>query len=159
MTSIVMIWQLSCSCTHTHKHCWRRLDYTRKWSLLNMEPLKNVIHYTFGCVHCFHYGGVETVFVCKTELHVPFWTQSVCVLQTVQTSVSVLCGTEQLIGSLPEVKWAKQVMYLATELQEHCLQSIVTHLPQVTHTTAFNSLRRVGTNTYTHPQRLIHTPA
>ncbi|TVK90587.1 hypothetical protein Baya_2668 [Bagarius yarrelli] len=28
---------------------------------------------------------------------------------TVQTSVTVLCGTEQLIGSLPEVKWAKQV--------------------------------------------------
>ncbi|KAB5584231.1 hypothetical protein PHYPO_G00105010 [Pangasianodon hypophthalmus] len=61
---------------------------------------------------------------------------------TVQTSVSVLCGTEQLIGSLPEVKWAKQVMCLATELQEHCLHTIVTHLPRVIHTTAFHSLRR-----------------
>ncbi|XP_053354796.1 BTB/POZ domain-containing protein 8 isoform X2 [Clarias gariepinus] len=61
---------------------------------------------------------------------------------TVQTSVSVLCGAEQLIESLPEVKWAKQVVCLATELQEHCLDTIVTHLPRVIHTTAFHSLRR-----------------
>lgn len=76
--------------------------------------------------------------------------------QTVQTSVSVLCGTEQLIGSLPEVKWAKQVVCLATELQEHCLHSIVTHLPRIIHTTAFHSLRRVGTHMYTQPQRPLH---
>ncbi|XP_051986704.1 BTB/POZ domain-containing protein 8 [Xyrauchen texanus] len=61
---------------------------------------------------------------------------------TVQSVVSVLCGSEQLIGSLPEVKWAKQVVCLASELQEECLQMIVTHLPQVTHTTAFHNLRR-----------------
>ncbi|XP_030647543.1 AP2-interacting clathrin-endocytosis protein [Chanos chanos] len=61
---------------------------------------------------------------------------------TVQNVVSVLCGTEQLIGSLPEVKWAKQVMSLATELQEECLHTIVTHLPRVTHTAAFHNLRR-----------------
>lgn len=82
-----------------------------------------------------------------------------CVLQTVQTSVSVLCGTEQLIGSLPEVKWAKQVVSLATELQEHCLHTIVIHLPRIIHTTAFHSLRRVWTHTYSHWQQLIHNPA
>lgn len=63
--------------------------------------------------------------------------------QTVQSVVSVLCGSEQLIGSLPEVKWAKQVLSLASELQEQCLQMIVTHLPQVTYTAAFHDLRRV----------------
>ncbi|XP_016397049.1 uncharacterized protein KIAA1107-like [Sinocyclocheilus rhinocerous] len=61
---------------------------------------------------------------------------------TVQSVVSLLCGCEQLIGSLPEVKWAKQVLSLASELQEECLQMIVTHLPQVTHTAAFHDLRR-----------------
>ncbi|XP_073707551.1 BTB/POZ domain-containing protein 8 [Garra rufa] len=61
---------------------------------------------------------------------------------TVQSVVSVLCGSEQLIGSLPEVKWAKQVLSLASELQEECLRIIVTHLPQVTHTAAFHDLRR-----------------
>lgn len=64
-------------------------------------------------------------------------------LQTVQSVVSVLCGCEQLIGSLPEVKWAKQVLSLASELQEECLQMIVTHLARVTHTAAFHDLRRV----------------
>ncbi|XP_035379818.1 AP2-interacting clathrin-endocytosis protein isoform X1 [Electrophorus electricus] len=61
---------------------------------------------------------------------------------TVQNVVTVLCGTEQLIGSLPEVKWAKQNLSLATELQEECLKTIVTHLPRVIHTSAFHSLRR-----------------
>ncbi|XP_062853382.1 BTB/POZ domain-containing protein 8 [Trichomycterus rosablanca] len=61
---------------------------------------------------------------------------------TVQAVVSVLCDSEQLIGSLPEVKWAKQVVCLATELQEQCLHTIVTHLPRVIHTAAFHSLRR-----------------
>lgn len=80
-----------------------------------------------------------------------------CVLQTVQTSVSVLCGAEQLIESLPEVKWAKQVVCLATELQEHCLHTIVTHLPRVIHTTAFHSLRRVGPHMYTHTHSDLYT--
>ncbi|XP_058258546.1 BTB/POZ domain-containing protein 8 isoform X2 [Hemibagrus wyckioides] len=72
---------------------------------------------------------------------------------TVQTSVSVLCGTEQLIGSLPEVKWAKQVVSLATELQEHCLHTIVAHLPRIIHTTAFHSLRR--REEFTHDPTLL----
>ncbi|XP_076846548.1 BTB/POZ domain-containing protein 8 isoform X2 [Brachyhypopomus gauderio] len=61
---------------------------------------------------------------------------------TVQSVVTVLCGSEQLIASLPEVKWAKQILSLATELQEECLNTIVTHLPRVIHTSAFHSLRR-----------------
>ncbi|XP_053539618.1 BTB/POZ domain-containing protein 8 isoform X1 [Ictalurus punctatus] len=72
---------------------------------------------------------------------------------TVQTSMSVLCGTEQLIGSLPEVKWAKQVACLATELQGHCLHTIVAHLPRVIHTTAFHSLRR--REEFTHDPTLL----
>ncbi|XP_013880553.1 uncharacterized protein KIAA1107 [Austrofundulus limnaeus] len=61
---------------------------------------------------------------------------------TVQNAVSVLCDTEQLIGSLPEVKWAQQVRSLATELQEESLRLIVQQLPRVLHTQAFHNLRR-----------------
>ncbi|KAG5851212.1 hypothetical protein ANANG_G00090660 [Anguilla anguilla] len=61
---------------------------------------------------------------------------------TVKNVVSLLCSSEQLIGSLPEVKWAKQALALANELQEACLRTIVTHLPEVTHTVAFHTLRR-----------------
>lgn len=63
--------------------------------------------------------------------------------QTVQNAVTTLCGTEQLIGSLPEVKWAQQVRTLAAELQEESLHVIVQHLPEVTRTQAFQELRRV----------------
>lgn len=82
--------------------------------------------------------------------------------------MTLLCGSEQLLGSLPEVKWAKQTVLLATELQDQCLSVIVTNLAQVSHTQAFHSLRRVredalmtdtghvaDTHTYTqHTQRL-----
>lgn len=61
---------------------------------------------------------------------------------SVQSVVSVLCGSEQLIGSLPEVKWAKQVLSLVNELQKECLHMIVTHLPRVIHTAAFQNLRQ-----------------
>ncbi|XP_045905787.1 AP2-interacting clathrin-endocytosis protein isoform X2 [Micropterus dolomieu] len=61
---------------------------------------------------------------------------------TVQNAVTMLCGTEQLIGSLPEVKWAQQVRSLATELQEESLRVIVQHLPKVIRTQAFQDLRR-----------------
>lgn len=64
-------------------------------------------------------------------------------IQTVQNAVTMLCGTEQLLGSLPEVKWAQQVRSLATELQEESLTVIVRHLPRVTLTQAFRDLRRV----------------
>lgn len=55
----------------------------------------------------------------------------------------MLCGAEQLIGSLPEVKWAQQVKHLSAELQEESLQIIVQHLPQVICTQAFQDLRKV----------------
>ncbi|XP_062308417.1 BTB/POZ domain-containing protein 8 isoform X2 [Osmerus eperlanus] len=61
---------------------------------------------------------------------------------TVQSAVTLLCASEQLIGCLPEVKWAKQVMALATELQEECLAFAVARLALVTRTAAFHSLRR-----------------
>lgn len=60
-----------------------------------------------------------------------------------QNAVTTLCGAEQLLGSLPEVKWAQQVRSLATELQEESLRVIVQHLPRVTLTQAFHELRRV----------------
>lgn len=63
--------------------------------------------------------------------------------QTVHNAVTMLCGTEQLIGSLPEVKWAQQVRSLATELQEESLHVIVQHLPTVIRTQAFLDLCRV----------------
>lgn len=61
---------------------------------------------------------------------------------TVQNAVTMLCGTEQLIGSLPEVKWAQQVRILATELQQESLCVVVHNLPEVIHTQAFQDLRR-----------------
>ncbi|XP_031431285.1 AP2-interacting clathrin-endocytosis protein isoform X2 [Clupea harengus] len=66
---------------------------------------------------------------------------------TVQTAVTVLCRSEQLIGCLPEVKWARQVLSLANELQEQSLCLTVTYLPQVTHTQAFHNFRRRETFT------------
>ncbi|KAJ0032099.1 hypothetical protein NQD34_002180 [Periophthalmus magnuspinnatus] len=60
----------------------------------------------------------------------------------VQNAVTLLCATEQLIGSLPEVKWAQQVKSLVTELQDHSLKYIVQNLPKVIRTQAFQDLRR-----------------
>ncbi|XP_030228001.1 collagen alpha-1(I) chain [Gadus morhua] len=66
----------------------------------------------------------------------------VAAAMTVDSSVSVLCATEQLIGCLPEVKWAKQVLSLANELQEESLSVIVQNLPCVVRSPAFLSLLR-----------------
>lgn len=75
------------------------------------------------------------------ELHVACLT-AVAETMTVQSAVTMLCGTEQLIGSLPEVKWAQQVRSLATELQDESLHVIVQHLPGVILTRAFQDLCR-----------------
>ncbi|XP_044056815.1 AP2-interacting clathrin-endocytosis protein isoform X2 [Siniperca chuatsi] len=75
------------------------------------------------------------------ELHRACLT-AVTETMTMQNAVTMLCGTEQLIGSLPEVKWAQQVRSLATELQEESLHVIVQHLPRVIRTQAFQDLRR-----------------
>ncbi|XP_028817323.1 AP2-interacting clathrin-endocytosis protein isoform X2 [Denticeps clupeoides] len=56
--------------------------------------------------------------------------------------VSILCQSEQLIGCLPEVNWARQVLSLANELQERSLQMTVAHLPCIIHTDGFQNLRR-----------------
>ncbi|XP_072295258.1 BTB/POZ domain-containing protein 8 [Eucyclogobius newberryi] len=61
---------------------------------------------------------------------------------TVHNAVTMLCGLEQLIGSLPEVKWAQQVKSLVMELQDHNLKYIVQNFPQVLRTQAFQDLRR-----------------
>ncbi|XP_030582691.1 AP2-interacting clathrin-endocytosis protein isoform X2 [Archocentrus centrarchus] len=74
------------------------------------------------------------------ELHRACLT-AVTETMTVQNAVTTLCGTEQLIGSLPEVKWAQQVRSLATELQDESLRVIVQHFPKVTRTQAFKDLR------------------
>lgn len=60
-----------------------------------------------------------------------------------RNAVTTLCGSEQLMGSLPEVKWAQQVRSLSAELQEESLRLIVQYLPQVIHTQAFHDLCRV----------------
>ncbi|XP_004552946.2 BTB/POZ domain-containing protein 8 isoform X1 [Maylandia zebra] len=73
------------------------------------------------------------------ELHRACLT-AVTETMTVQNAVTMLCRTEQLIGSLPEVKWAQQVRSLATELQEESLRVIVQHFPKVTNTQAFKDL-------------------
>ena len=65
--------------------------------------------------------------------------------------MTLLCASEQLIGCLPEVKWAKQVMALATKLQEECLAFAVAQLALVTRTAAFHSLRRVSSAALGHP--------
>uniref|UniRef100_A0AAQ5XV09 BTB domain-containing protein n=1 Tax=Amphiprion ocellaris TaxID=80972 RepID=A0AAQ5XV09_AMPOC len=78
------------------------------------------------------------------ELHRACLTLIDVSIQTVQNAVTMLCGTDQLIGSLPEVKWAQQVRSLATELQEESLQVIVQHLPRIIHTQAFHDLLRVS---------------
>ncbi|XP_074492567.1 BTB/POZ domain-containing protein 8 [Sebastes fasciatus] len=75
------------------------------------------------------------------ELHAACLT-AVTETMTVQNAVTMLCGTEQLLGSLPEVKWAQQVRSLATELQEESLHVIVQHLPKVIRTQAFQELCR-----------------
>ncbi|XP_028300190.1 AP2-interacting clathrin-endocytosis protein isoform X2 [Gouania willdenowi] len=68
--------------------------------------------------------------------------ESVIGTMTVQNAVTTLCHTEQLMGSLPEVKWAQQVRSLASELQDESLQFTVQHLPKVIHTQAFHDLCR-----------------
>uniref|UniRef100_A0A672IPU6 BTB domain-containing protein n=1 Tax=Salarias fasciatus TaxID=181472 RepID=A0A672IPU6_SALFA len=60
---------------------------------------------------------------------------------TVQNAVTVLCHSEQLICSLPGVKWAQRVMELATALQEECLQFVVHNFRQVIRTPPFQDFR------------------
>ncbi|XP_060933840.1 BTB/POZ domain-containing protein 8 [Limanda limanda] len=126
------------------------------------KPIDGVQRTVLECLSLTHALGLHSLhLLCKSwvaEHFVKTWCernfsllspelQKVCLsavteTMTVQNAVTMLGGTEQLIGSLPEVKWAQQVRSLATELQEESLRVIVQHLPSVTRTQAFQDLRR-----------------
>ncbi|XP_034438616.1 AP2-interacting clathrin-endocytosis protein isoform X2 [Hippoglossus hippoglossus] len=126
------------------------------------KPIDGVQRTVLECLSLTHALGLHSLhLLCKSwvaEHFVKTWCernfsllspelQKVCLsavteTMTVQNAVTMLCGTEQLIGSLPEVKWAQQVRSLATELQEESLRVIVQDLPTVTRTQAFRDLHR-----------------
>ncbi|XP_041861429.1 AP2-interacting clathrin-endocytosis protein isoform X2 [Melanotaenia boesemani] len=126
------------------------------------KPVDGVQRTVLECLSLTHVLGLQNLhMLCKrwvAEHYVKAWCErnfsllsselhraclnAVTETMTVQNAVSVLCGSEQLIGSLPEVKWAQQVRSLAMELQEDSLQVIVQHLPSVIHTQAFQDLCR-----------------
>ncbi|KAM3875791.1 BTB/POZ domain-containing protein 8 [Diretmus argenteus] len=126
------------------------------------KPIDGVQRTILECLSLTHALGLQSLHtLCKgwvAEHYVKTWSErnfsllpcelhraclaAVTEAMTVQNAVTVLCGSEQLIGSLPEVKWAKQVKSLATELQEESLRVIVHHLPKVIRTWAFQNLCR-----------------
>ncbi|XP_071392196.1 BTB/POZ domain-containing protein 8 [Centroberyx affinis] len=135
---------------------------TRDYCRFFPKPVDGVQRTILECLSLTHALGLQNLhMLCKrwvTEHYVKTWSErnfsllpcelhracltAVTDAMTVQSAVTILCGSEQLIGSLPEVKWAKQVRSLATELQQESLSVIVHHLPKVIHTSAFQSLRR-----------------
>ncbi|XP_062280702.1 BTB/POZ domain-containing protein 8 isoform X2 [Scomber scombrus] len=126
------------------------------------KPIDGVQRTVLECLSLTHAVGLHSLhMLCKrwvAEHYVKTWCErnfsllppelhracltAVTETMTVQNAVTMLCGTEQLIGSLPEVKWAQQVRSLATELQEESLQVIVQNLPRVICTQAFQDLCR-----------------
>ncbi|XP_029987444.1 AP2-interacting clathrin-endocytosis protein isoform X2 [Sphaeramia orbicularis] len=135
---------------------------TRDYCRFFPKPMDGVQRTILECLSLTHALGLQSLHIlCKrwiaehfvktwsernfsllsTELHRACFT-AVAETMTVQNAVTMLCGTEQLISSLPEVKWAQQVRTLATELQEESLHVIVQHLPKVIHTQGFQDLRR-----------------
>ncbi|XP_042339669.1 AP2-interacting clathrin-endocytosis protein isoform X2 [Plectropomus leopardus] len=135
---------------------------TRDYCRFFPKPMDGVQRTVLECLSLTHALGLQNLHVlCKRwvadhfvktwcernfsllspELHAACLT-AVTETMTVQNAVTTLCGSEQLIGSLPEVKWAQQVRSLATELQEQSLHVIVQHLPKVVRTQAFRDLRR-----------------
>ncbi|XP_047442884.1 AP2-interacting clathrin-endocytosis protein [Mugil cephalus] len=135
---------------------------TRDYCRFFPKSLDGVQRTILECLSLTHALGLENLHVlCKrwvAEHFVKAWCErnfsllppelhracltAVAETMTVQNAVTMLCGTEQLLGSLPEVKWAQQVRSLATELQDESLRVIVQHFPKVTHTQAFQDLRR-----------------
>lgn len=135
---------------------------TRDYCRFFPKPIDGVQRTILDCLSLTHAFGLQNLhLLCKRwvadhfvktwcernfsllspELHRSCLT-AVTETMTVQSAVTMLCGTEQLLGSLPEVKWAQQVRSLATELQEESLSVVVQHLPRVIHTQAFQDLRR-----------------
>ncbi|XP_051568944.1 BTB/POZ domain-containing protein 8-like isoform X2 [Myxocyprinus asiaticus] len=130
--------------------------------MLGLEGLKDVAEMVLTQDYCRFFPKMGRGAFCEVLVREEFClppsrtTERVpqnCHRKHVQSVVSVLCGNEQLIGSLPEVKWAKQLLSLANELQEECLQMIVKHLPKVTHTAAFHNIRK--REEFTHDPTLL----
>ncbi|KAM6939187.1 BTB/POZ domain-containing protein 8 isoform 2-T4 [Lycodopsis pacificus] len=138
---------------------------TRDYCRFFPKPIDGVQKTVLECLSLTHALGLQNLHtLCKrwvADHYVKTWCErnfsllspelhGACLMavtetMTVENAVTMLCGTEQLIGSLPEVKWAQQVRSLATELQEESLHVIVQHLPRVIHTQAFQDLcRREG---------------
>ncbi|XP_034091511.1 AP2-interacting clathrin-endocytosis protein [Gymnodraco acuticeps] len=135
---------------------------TRDYCRFFPKPIDGVQRTVLECLSLTHALGLQNLhLLCKrwvADHYVKTWCernfsllspelQAACLTaltetMTVQNAVTMLCGTEQLIGSLPEVKWAQQVRSLATQLQEESLHVIVQHLPDVIGTQAFQELRR-----------------
>ncbi|XP_063747146.1 BTB/POZ domain-containing protein 8 isoform X2 [Eleginops maclovinus] len=135
---------------------------TRDYCRFFPKPIDGVQRTVLECLSLTHALGLQNLhLLCKrwvADHYVKTWCernfsllspelQAACLTavtetMTVQNAVTMLCGTEQLIGSLPEVKWAQQVRSLATQLQEESLHVIVQHLPNVIRTQAFQELRR-----------------
>ncbi|KAG9341508.1 hypothetical protein JZ751_019013 [Albula glossodonta] len=132
---------------------------TRDYCRFFPKPMDGVQKTVVECLSISHSLGLERLYgLWVAEHFVKCWCErsfallpaglqrhcltTVTEAMTVQNVVSLLCSSEQLIGSLPEVKWAKQALGLATQLQEECLRTIVSHLPEVTRTAAFLTLRR-----------------
>ncbi|XP_033936426.1 BTB/POZ domain-containing protein 8 isoform X2 [Pseudochaenichthys georgianus] len=135
---------------------------TRDYCRFFPKPIDGVQRTVLECLSLTHALGLQNLhLLCKrwvADHYVKTWCernfsllspelQAACLTaltetMTVQNAVTMLCGTEQLIGSLPEVKWAQQVRSLATQLQEESLHVIVQHLPAVIGTQAFQELRR-----------------
>ncbi|KAJ8418547.1 hypothetical protein AAFF_G00000460 [Aldrovandia affinis] len=135
---------------------------TRDYCRFFPKPMDGVQKSILECLSISHSLGLDRLYgLCArwvAEHYVKCWSErsfallpgglqrncltTVTEAMTVKNVVSLLCSSEQLIGSLPEVKWAKQALTLANELQEECLRTIVTHLSEVTHTAAFLALRR-----------------
>ncbi|KAM4549186.1 BTB/POZ domain-containing protein 8 isoform 2-T3 [Odontesthes bonariensis] len=135
---------------------------TRDYCRFFPKPVDGVQRTVLECLSLTHVLGLQNLHIlCKrwvAEHYVKAWCErnfsllspelhracltAVTETMNVQNSVTVLCGTEQLIGSLPEVKWAQQVKSLATELQEESLRVVVQNLPRVIHTQAFQDLCR-----------------
>uniref|UniRef100_A0A3B3VHI1 BTB domain containing 8 n=1 Tax=Poecilia latipinna TaxID=48699 RepID=A0A3B3VHI1_9TELE len=141
--------------------------FTRDYCRFFPKPVDGVQKTVLECLSLTHALGLQNLhMLCRrwvAEHFVKAWCernfsllspelQRACITalidvfpQTVRNAVTLLCGTEQLIGSLPEVKWAQHVRAMAVELQEESLHFIVQHLPRVIHTQAFHDLRRVIT--------------
>uniref|UniRef100_A0A665WB69 Si:ch73-389b16.2 n=1 Tax=Echeneis naucrates TaxID=173247 RepID=A0A665WB69_ECHNA len=135
---------------------------TRDYCRFFPKPVDGVQRTVLECLSLTHALGLQNLhMLCKrwvAEHFVKTWCernfsllspelQRICLsavteTMTVRNAVTMLCGTEQLLGSLPEVKWAQQVRILAEELQEESLHVIVQHLPRVIQIQAFQDLRR-----------------